>query len=261
MKFPEEHAPEAFSRFENGETKAIVLSKGAASIADALLRGKNCVSLDIIGRGTVASFPWLGDRQGILRKYRRGGLARFLVHDRFILANRPLHEFRVHNAVQQMGIPVPRLLGVCWRRNGIFYSGALATEKADGPDLHDWLLSVSDETEERFRVLGKCGVLIRQMHDAGVTHGDLQVKNILITSKGPLLIDFDAAKIDPWLKQWRRECNLLRLRRSFLKRGHENDCFEALLAGYGQVKFHRVLNIFYSVRGYVSDRISSWSKP
>jgi len=260
MTFSQKDTPPNYVRIHSGKSGAIILSEGRDAIEGALLHGRNCSPFGASGRGAMASFPWKEGRDGILRQYRRGGLIRFLLRDRFAFVNRPCREFRVHNTAQERGVPVPRILGVCWTRDGIFYSGAIATERMAGVDLHDWLLSEAHEPAERLRMLKTCGSLVRQMHDTGIIHGDLQVKNILISRGVPLLLDFDAATIVPRVRQWRRECNLLRLRRSFAKRGHNTDCFEALLSGYGAIKFHRGLSIFYSVKGYLSDISSSWRK-
>lgn len=260
MTFSRKDVPANYFLIDKGSSVAIISGEGTESIAAALLYGKDCITLDSKGRGAMASFPWKDGREGILRRYRRGGLIRFILRDRFLFANRPLREFRVHNAAQKRGVPVPRLLGVCWTRNGIFYSGAIATQKSAGVDLHEWLLSETHEAGERLRVLRACGELVRQLHESGIIHGDLQVKNIFISQQGPLLLDFDAATSASRPQQWRRECNLLRLRRSFAKRGHGSDCFEILISGYGDIKFHRGLVLFYSVKGHLSDIISSWRK-
>lgn len=221
--------------------------------------GTNCAPLDTLGRGAMAVFSWAPGRNGILRKYRRGGVIRFIFRDRFILANRPLREFLLHREILSRGVPAPRVLGVSWTRTGIFYSGALATEKVEGMDLNSWLLSNPDLPVNRADVLKSCGAVIRKMHDAGVIHGDLQVKNILVTGNAPLLLDFDRARTDPLFLTLRRQCNLLRLKRSFVKRGHGEECLEMLLAGYGTVWFHAGLKFVYRVKGFISDKLGNWS--
>jgi hypothetical protein len=61
------------------------------------------------------------------------------------------------------------------------------------------------------------GLLIRQFHQAGFFHGDLQLKNILAAGDQLLLIDFDRSYRKPTLPVKERMKNLLRLNRSVEK--------------------------------------------
>jgi len=58
------------------------------------------------------------------------------------------------------------------------------------------------------------GHLIRQFHEAGFFHGDLQLKNILAAGDQLLLIDFDRSYRKSALSTRERMKNLLRLNRS-----------------------------------------------
>jgi tRNA A-37 threonylcarbamoyl transferase component Bud32 len=60
-------------------------------------------------------------------------------------------------------------------------------------------------------------VLLRQFHQAGFFHGDLQLKNILVSEEKPFLIDFDHSYQRGILTAPEKRKNLLRLNRSVEK--------------------------------------------
>ena len=64
------------------------------------------------------------------------------------------------------------------------------------------------------KTLRSAGLLIRQFHQAGFFHGDLQLKNILIAGDQVLLIDFDRSYRRSNLSIQEKMRNLLRLNRS-----------------------------------------------
>ncbi len=245
---------------KKGGAVCIVRQEGMKSITEAMLEKKQCEELNVYGRGVIYRFPWTSGRTGIMRPCHRGGAIRFLLHDRYLFQNRPLREFQSHLAVLALGIPAPDLLGVCWRRQGFIYSGALATEEMAGTDLDTWLCDNRFLQEKQKRVLFSCGQLIRRLHDTGIFHNDLQLKNIFIQNDSPVLLDFDQARIKPHLPRWRRECNLLRMRRSFIKRGHNLDLFAILTDGYGLSSFNPWLTRLYGIKGFFSDMIFARSR-
>jgi 3-deoxy-D-manno-octulosonic acid kinase len=201
------------------------------------------------GRGQVSRFP-LSSGEGVLRRYRRGGLIARLSKDRF-WGNRMLAEFRVHVALYQQGFPVPEPLGVVWERRGLLYRGAIATRSLEARTLLDYLNS--SETKASLLVL--CGQRIREMHDLGVWHADLQVKNIMTDGSKIWILDFDNARMGKPLSDRARSRNLLRLRRSLEKHGRSLDNFNSILEGYGKLGLPRWLSGLYRIRGLVSDTL------
>ncbi len=190
------------------------------------------------GRGTTW-FVAAGDRQLALRHYRRGGLIAKLSADRYVWLgesrSRPAREFAVHRRLQQLGLPVPPLVGVRIVREGASYRGDILTERlfdvrTVSERLAEAALGVSD-----WVALGRC---LRRFHDAGLDHADLNAHNILWRGAAEVfLIDFDRSRLRPrglWC-----DANLVRLRRSLLKvtrdapadRFTETD-WHSLLAGY-----------------------------
>lgn len=245
--------PSEFNFIEHGATRGLVFHEGAERIGGALFARERCELMLVEGRGAMWTFPWLPGRRGIVRRFKRGGVIRHVIRESYLLRNRPLREFRLHERLMELGLPVPKLLGVCWTRRGCLYSGALATEELPGIDLDGWLRTNREDQEKRRLILHACGELIRKMHDTGVIHGDLQVKNIFICGESPVLLDLDGASIRPALLPVRCECNLLRLRRSFEKRGHGRNLFDILMQGYGEIKFRKWLDHFFALKGGLSD--------
>ena len=99
-----------------------------------------------------------------------------------------------------------------------------------------------------------CGECIRQMHDRGVCHADLQLKNILVADAGIFLLDFDRAQVHDNISPLARARNLLRLRRSFEKLGYSPKLWLCLLDGYGDVTFPFWLNMAYRVKAWFSKK-------
>lgn len=220
-----------------------VREDASAAVTGALVRGEGCVAHGRGGRGGTLLFP-MGEDFGVLRRYRRGGmLARML--PKCFLRNRMRAESEIHAFLEASGAPVPELLGVCWRRRGLGYHGAIATRLIDAPTLLEWLAAQPEDAKEGLRA---CGVAIRRVHDLGVLHADLNAANILIAAQGPLLIDFDGAKRRDGLGRRQRVTNLLRLRRSLRKAGYPDVLFEAILEGYGDVRFPRDMILVDALR-------------
>ncbi|MCC6155617.1 MAG: hypothetical protein IT367_17740 [Candidatus Hydrogenedentes bacterium] len=245
---------ERYCTFQRGAEMGFATRAQHASIMRALLDRWNCEPFDAMGRGGLYIFPVLL-RKGILREYRRGGIVGGLLREGTLI-NRPLHEWNVLNWLFNAGFPVPDPLGVVWRKRGLLYTGAIATQRIDATNLAEYLKS-SDESHES--LLHEIGRRINRMHELCVFHADLHVGNILIASKptdgnSVYFVDFDNARISS-VSRFDRARNLLRLRRSFLKRGLRLTDFEHILRGYGPIAIPEWLQMAYDVRGAFSDRL------
>ena len=224
---------------------AYALQEEADRVFAALFEEKGCVVAENVGRAAVQFFP-LEQGEGVIRTYRRGGLPAWLVRDRF-LGNRMRQEFNVHRAYYLAGGPVPEPLGVCWQRHFFFYRGAIATRRLAGETLLDFLSQA--DAAETGKMLRLAGQAIRHMHDFGLWHADLQVKNLMVTESHVWLIDFDRARQHRSLGTVGRAQNILRLRRSFEKHGLSRATFQVLLEGYGPCSIPLWLDWAYRLRG------------
>lgn len=201
------------------------------------------------GRGGASVFEFSGGR-GVTRRCRRGGLARYWSRDAYFAVNRPFREWRVHTYLYESGFPVPEPLGVCWRRTGFWYRGAIATRHVEAIDLGAFAASME---VNRDAVLRRVGETIRRMHDLGVYHADLQIHNVLIAGDAIYLIDFDNARRGGPVSKVRRLQNLLRLRRSFDKNGVPREQFDRIAEGYGVGSFPAWLDALYRAKARLSD--------
>lgn len=229
----------------------------AAIVRRAFLDNTDCETFEAEGgRGVIWTFPLTktdSTLRGLLRLCRRGGIIRFLLRDTYILNNRPLREFEVHRYAEANGLNVPLLLGVRWGSVGgiIFYRGALATQLIPNARSLDVVLLESGSHSHSYA--SQAGTLIRKMHDLGIWHADLNVKNIVFDNKNFYLLDFDNARIVRPMKDIARARNMLRLRRSMNKHALESTLYEAMLSGYGACKIPVWLTRLYHWKWYLSD--------
>ena len=218
-----------FTHISRGGAQALVREEWADVVSAALLEGAGCRPAGEGGRGALMRFTY-PNGSGLVRRYRRGGVIRHFVKESYLLQNRPLRELNVHSFVQDEGLSVPVVLGVVWRRRGLWYRGSIASDEVDSTTLLEYARDRGSQAEG---VMAQCGELIRRMHELGVYHADLQVKNILVGEDRAYLIDFDNAVRYPAVSDRLRVRNLLRLRRSFEKHGLLAPLFRALCGGYG----------------------------
>ncbi len=177
------------------------------------------------GRAPHARIHVSGGADVIVRRYRHGGLLARLTGDRFLSSDRFKNEFEIGRDAWARGVPTARPVAVGWRSSGPFHRGFIATLAI--PSARDLLDLFARPSAEPVRVAAAraCALAVRRMHDAGIVHADLHLKNLL-AGEGPdgkpggaaWVIDLDLARreegplpIDP------RVSNLARLYRSVEK--------------------------------------------
>ncbi|HOZ50066.1 MAG TPA: lipopolysaccharide kinase InaA family protein [Candidatus Hydrogenedentes bacterium] len=240
-----------------GPWKALVRRDCADVVAAALIEGRGCEAAFEGGRGTLLRFAY-PDGYGLIRRYLRGGVLRHVLRDAYLFGNRPLRELLLHSFVYDAGLAVPKPLGAAWRRAGVVVRGAIATHEVDAVDLATYAERHPTEATE---AAGRCGALIRQMHDLGVWHADLQVRNILVGTNTEYLIDFDKARVLGGLDALQRARNLFRLRRSIEKNGLSRALFQAICEGYGAEALPEWTGRIYRAKGAVSDALAGRERP
>ena len=139
---------------------------------------------------TVTSGSWMG-KSAVLkmrrpRGYRTPNLDRKLTRQRLTVEARALGRLQYHE------LSAPSIIDLDLEQGWILMS------KIEGITLFDYLNNKNNLTSEKIKSFG---VLIRELHEIGISHGDLTTHNVLIDSEGNLsLIDFGLAKIFPELE-------------------------------------------------------------
>jgi 3-deoxy-D-manno-octulosonic acid kinase len=178
------------------------------------------------GRARTALLS-IGDARLVLRAVRRGGLLGPWLGGALLTPDRPLREIAVTAALRRAGAPVPRpafggafrSTGVC---SGVTWNGAVATWfEAETRDGETWLRTGPSQPKLA-SALASAGESVRRLHDAGGSHPDLHVKNLLVREIEEhceiIVIDLDRARVVPNLGARARMAQLMRLYRSLLKR-------------------------------------------
>ena len=167
------------------------------------------------GRGTTYFFDWESHKL-VLRHYLRGGVVgkfnpEFYLNTK-LEKTRPYQEWQVLCELQKIGLPAPKPAGMRIVSGGLFYTADLLMHQLEGVmPLCDLLLQ-GELSVQRWQ---KVGQVIRQFHNEGVYHDDLNCHNILLRDDEVFLIDFDKAEIRSDSK-WKTQ-NLDRLLRSLNK--------------------------------------------
>ena len=179
-------------------------------------RGQGGITGSAPGRGR-AHFVQAQGHALVLRPYRRGGMIGKMNADLYLRlgagASRPAREYRLLAWMHAQGLPVPRPVAARYVPRGLCYRADLVTLCiAQSRPLAEIIHEVGVPQE----VWANIGAVVRQMHDLGVDHTDLNCRNILLDADmQPWLIDFDKCrkrKAGGWQAR-----NLDRLKRSLVK--------------------------------------------
>ncbi|MEM9425819.1 MAG: 3-deoxy-D-manno-octulosonic acid kinase [Pseudomonadota bacterium] len=206
------------------------------------LRSKGCLVGQSRGRSQAYFLNYAG-RQMVLRHFRRGGLiGRFNPDLYFRLGverSRAMREFDLLGWMRAEGLPVPRPIAARHAPVGLFCRADIITERiSEARPLED----VLRERQLSAVVWQAVGRVVRQMHDHGVYHSDLNCRNILLDDRKQVwLIDFDKCERrapGDWAQG-----NLDRLQRSLRKESTrptglnwEEAAWSDLIEGYSGAK-------------------------
>ena len=176
------------------------------------------------GRGTHGRVDLGGGVRVIVRRYRHGGFLAGLTGDRFLGNGRFLREFELGRAAWAAGVPTARPVAVGWHGGALRARGFIATLEISGArDLLDFFAKPVPEPR-RIAAARAVARAVRSLHDTGIRHADLHLKNLLVgegeAGRGVLawVIDLDRARrAGGPLPQQGRTANLARLYRSVEK--------------------------------------------
>ena len=96
--------------------------------------------------------------------------------------------------LESCGIPTPKVYAIGQRKNlGIITDTYIITEALlDAQSLHDFVYM---RPNDALSILERGGKAIRQLHNAGVTHGDAKLANLYLQNEKIGFWDLDSAKI------------------------------------------------------------------
>ena len=226
MDISEENTHSGFSKVKKGETTYYLrtgLSDRFKSAPESLFSAPAVGTVSGRREHKIVS---AGGEKFVLRHYEHGGLLRFLTRDFYFIARRFLHELLTSQYALSRGIQTPEVAALRIRRSLFAYKADILTrfveESADLQKIIRENFQAVGLARKR-EVIDKCAILIRRMHDCGILHADLHIKNILLSRRDgllqPFLLDLDKAKILKALTPRQRMRNLFRLGRSLDKMG------------------------------------------
>ncbi len=167
------------------------------------------------GRGRPVRVPLPDGSAGVLRRYLHGGVLRRLTGRWFTGAPRPVRELVATVRAERAGVRVPVVLAALWRpRAGLLHEGFLLTREETGK--RDLAAALADGAPAA-AALSAVGRETRRLHEAGVWHADLHVRNVLLGADGATLLDFDRARVLSPVPADLRLASLLRFDRSVVK--------------------------------------------
>ncbi|HUL22298.1 MAG TPA: lipopolysaccharide kinase InaA family protein [Thermodesulfobacteriota bacterium] len=223
--------PASFSLIEKGkvflllkeEYKNLLLAQGIDDLKTFLEKNRRTAHY-LKGRIPHPSIPFENGKRLVLRQYSHGGLFRAITGSLYFVGARSFRELALTEEIRSCGIPTILSVGAIHHRLFFpFYRAYfISLEVPRAMDLIRYFGGINahpsrEEISSKRKTIRSTGLLIRQFHQAGFFHRDLQLKNILVAGDQVLLIDFDRSYRKSILSANVRMKNLLRLNRSVEK--------------------------------------------
>ncbi len=225
------------------------------------------------GRGRVAEiFPKLKDRHQplVLKQVLHGGLYGRLIGGRHLGPERVLRELATTEKARSLGVPVPEIAYLAWTSSRPCWL-FLATVRVTASRNLAQLLNQEPRGKMRNHSLGAAARAVREMHDAGLVHSDLNLRNLMVTEltgePEGFVLDLDRSRFPPEVTDKQRADNLARLLRSLEK----DDGLAKQVGTYQRIRFLRDycggLNARYvglkqlvaqRARGFMLHRLAWW---
>lgn len=168
----------------------------------------------------------LGNESFVVRGYWHGGLFGKVLKDFFWDASRPLMELSICEVARKGRINTTEIIAIIKNKiAGPFYKCRLVTrEIKNSVDLIK-LLSHPEDNQldlQKREIINKMAKAVKEMHDAGIYHADLHLKNILVQSDEGgrvtvFIIDLDKSRQYDKMDFQSRMKNIMRLDRSLEK--------------------------------------------
>jgi 3-deoxy-D-manno-octulosonic acid kinase len=223
--------PPSFSLVQRGKAflllhekyKDFLLQEGIEDVETFLQRYRE-TSKYLSGRTLHPSIPIKDGERLVIRRYSHGGLLRALTRNLYLFGSRSFRELALTEEILSCGISTIQPIGAIHQLivSPFYKAYLLSLEVPQATDLIQYFEGISlQPSPEKLlfkrRAIRSAGRLLREFHQAGFFHGDLQLKNILVAGDRTLLIDFDRSCRKKLLLNKEKMRNLLRLNRSVEK--------------------------------------------
>ncbi len=168
----------------------------------------------------------LNNESFVVREYWHGGLLRKILRDIFWDSLRPLRELSICEAAGKSGIKTSEVIAIVKNRIlGPVYKCRLVSKEITGAiDLMELLFNPEENklVVRKRQIINKTAKAVKEMHDAGIYHADLHLKNILVQSAAGgkdnvYIIDLDKSHQYEKISFHKRVKNIMRLDRSVEK--------------------------------------------
>jgi tRNA A-37 threonylcarbamoyl transferase component Bud32 len=235
-----QHALADFVPLEH-EGARMLVRQGYEDAARLLVEYRTLPAVETLGGGReahpVVVLP-TGEK-AVVRRYHRGGLVQRINSSRYFGGNRAFDELRATERARTGGVRTARIVAAIERPRTVGYTAMLATLLIPGArDAAVWL--DAEPAGRRMEMLREAGRQMAAMHQSGVAHPDVHLRNLLVVdadgSPEVWLLDFDKARVHAGIvPRARRATDLRRLARSAKKLKAEigAEGWAALRDGYG----------------------------
>jgi len=212
-----------FESLTRGSQTVLIRPEWKPWLLDDLLGGFSRIEparRRLYSHGRVAHFSYLPDGapgRVFVRQATRGGLIGTLLGGLYAGVDRPLRELRAATAARTAGVSVPEPLAVLVTRAGGLFCRftVIAREVENAQDL--LTVASTPSTARKRELVDRVADEMRRLHESGVYHADLTMKNILMSGNSVYIIDLDKAMLSSKRDERLDMMNLSRLNRSVVK--------------------------------------------
>lgn len=212
-----------FETVTRGSNTVLIRPEWKACLLDDLLgdfRDVDPSRRRLYAHGRVAHFSYLpanAPARVFVRRATRGGLIGAVLGGLYTAVRRPLQEVKAATVARSAGVAVPEPVAVrVTRVGGLFYRFTIVAREVE--NAQDLLTFASAPPTGRKReVIGRVADEMRRLHESGVYHADLTMKNILMSGSSIYIIDLDKARLVAKRDGHLDMMNLARLNRSVVK--------------------------------------------
>jgi len=223
--------PPSFSITKKGKTflllkdeyRDLLLQQGIEDLEIFLKRHVQTTRY-LTGRSPHPSISIKDGERMIVRRYSHGGLLNLFTQNVYLFGSRSFRELVLTEKIRSSGIPTIDPVGAIHTvtRFHFYQAYLLSLEVPRALNLIQYFQEIGPhpsfkDLSQKRKMIRSAGILLRQFHEMGFFHGDLQLKNILIAGEQLFLIDFDRSYRRPALSLGEKMKNLLRLNRSVEK--------------------------------------------